>query len=88
MGKPVSFGGANTVLKGSEGSDILDLPCYVHENYDGAVSAWSCWEIDELELAEITKTRKVWLNVLGSGHPPVYVTGRSPLRTKSPIEGE
>ena len=41
----------------------------------------SCWRVSAEELAEITKTGRVWLHVYGRTMPPVWVEGLSPFRS-------
>lgn len=73
MGTPYSFPWANRILKGPEGSDIVDLPTYA--DGEGHVS---CWLMSDEEIAEIVRTGCVWLWVIG-GQPPVCVMGESPF---------
>lgn len=39
----------------------------------------SCWKVTAEEMAEIQRTGRVWLLVLGHGIPPVAVTGTKPF---------
>lgn len=41
----------------------------------------SCWKVTAEELAEINRTGRVWLMVLGETMPPVVVCGVKPIRT-------
>ena len=40
----------------------------------------TCWKPTFDELAEIQKTGRVWLRVLGEVMPPVLITGLNPWR--------
>lgn len=39
----------------------------------------SCWELSTDELLAIAQTRRVYLYVLGGGHPPVFIQGINPF---------
>jgi len=73
MAKSVGFEGANKIFRAPPGDDNCnDLETWQHEG--GIVS---CWRLDEEELAEINKTGVVWLQVVGSGTPPVFISGKA-----------
>ena len=78
MGRHTQFPECNFTWKGwpEEGDRpaVGDLATY----RDGH-QAISCWEMSAAEIAEIQRTGKVWLHVLGSGHPPVAVMGHAPF---------
>lgn len=65
MAKPSKFVGANIILKGN-GVDVVDLQA--RKQPDG--SLWSCWQLDESEIAEVLHTGRVWLGVLTFGDRP------------------
>ena len=82
MAKSVEFKEQNALWGGGPaskyGEEVGDLNVHMHGS-----DSWSCWELDEVELAEIKKTGRVWLRVIGM-HPPVYISGRNPfVRTKT-----
>jgi len=65
---PVGFKESNKTFKGGEG--VQDLKVYQDE--DEIVSLWKAsW----LERLMILFTGYVWLSVIGSGTPPVYIKG-------------
>lgn len=77
MSEPVDFQGANTVLRPPTGSDsILPLPIF----RNGACCV-SCWQLTDDEIAEIVRTKRVFLSVFsGKTQPPVYVGGEEGTR--------
>ena len=77
MSAPVSFHGSNGLLGAPAGSENIDaLP--VFRNGTCCVSAW---ELSEEELAEVIKTKRVFLSVFfGNSQPPVYVGSESSMR--------
>jgi hypothetical protein len=48
---------------------------------DGLPIVVSCWKVTAEELAEITKTGRIWLIVCGASMPPVQVSGLKPFST-------
>jgi hypothetical protein len=62
--------GTNTIFK-AEG--CYDLPVCRYEA-EGGVSNESVFELDDADIARIVKTRRIYLNVYGSGHPPISVS--------------
>ena len=77
MGRPSNFPQSNFTWKGwpadEDREEVLDLPAYRDEN-----QTISCWALTADELAEVQKTGKVWLHIVGAGHPPVAVMGTDP----------
>lgn len=56
--KPVEFEETNAILgKGQE--HVLPFPALILGDEQGTVV--SCWELSEAEVAEIVKTRRLWL---------------------------
>ena len=80
MATPIHFPQANTVWKGWEADDqreaVGDLQAYRDESTNRTTS---CWALSLAELAEVQRTGKVWLQVVGQ-HPPVYVGGADPFK--------
>ena len=75
--KPVPFEEVNTVF-GKDQPEYMPLPALVKpftigKGDDAAVYpkgiVVSCWELSEEEIAEIVKTKKVYLSVLTFGQP-------------------
>ncbi|MDC7250465.1 MAG: hypothetical protein PQJ49_11165 [Sphaerochaetaceae bacterium] len=75
MAKAIDFKNSNEVVKGPNGND---LPVFYDKTSANIIS---CWELSKGELEEVSKTGKIWLQVLGY-QPPLAVEGINP------IEGE
>lgn len=75
--KPTDFPESNFTWKGWPATEnrpeVLDLPAYRSDN-----ETISCWELSEHEIAEVARTGRVWLRVVGQ-QPPVCVEGGSPF---------
>lgn len=65
--KAVVFPEANDMLIGSTEPPVADLAIHRIEGY----AVISCWELDDDDLAMIAKTRRLFLIVNASTHPPV-----------------
>ncbi|MFZ5871071.1 MAG: hypothetical protein ACOYXW_11170 [Actinomycetota bacterium] len=73
MGTGVHFPEANVVLTPPAGEEETVYPLPAHR--DGAQLV-TCWELSAEEVAEIVRTRRVWLSLwVGAGPPPAFVTG-------------
>lgn len=73
MANPVGFEGANVVFQAPRGvpqEECGDLP--VFRDSDQIIS---CWRLTADEIEEVKRTGVVWLSVIGSGTPPVKVSG-------------
>lgn len=80
MAKPIQFKEQTAVYKAPPdmGSDCEDL--HVFRGSDGKYNhIISCWELDEQELAEVAKTGKVWVSILGMTQPPIAIMGSKPI---------
>jgi hypothetical protein len=77
MGTPVAFEGANVILQPPSGSEnIAPLPIFRN-----GTCCVSCWELSDEEIAEIVKSRRVYLSVFfGKTQPPVFVGCESQVR--------
>ena len=62
----------NLVLQGNPDQGVCDL--LVHRNHEGFIS---CWQLTEEELKMIAETGKIYIQVCGSGHPPIAVSADS-----------
>ena len=74
MAAPRDFPQKNTTFR-SEETGVVDIPA--HRGDDGVVT--SKWVISDTELAEIIRTRCVWLRVAGPMYP-TSITGLSPFK--------
>ncbi|MCC2608374.1 hypothetical protein [Neorhizobium petrolearium] len=78
MGQPVAFQGANMVLRAPKGQEetVQDL----HTFTNGLCSV-SCWELSAEELAEVTRTGRIFLSVFsGRTQPPVFLGSENTVR--------
>lgn len=83
--RPVRFPEVNRTLVGTPGSGVDDLPTFAYEYGDGTPAVTSCWEMSDSELAEIVKTRRVWITFVGAQtHPPVAPSAIQPYDTLYP----
>jgi len=77
MGTPVEFDGQNFVLQPPRGAENI-RPLPIFRNGKCCVS---CWELSDEEIAEIMKSRRVYLSVvLGDTQPPVFVGSEDQVR--------
>lgn len=79
---PTSFDESNAVLDkpkciGREDCTALSVLRVTDGN--GFPVVISCWKLTKEELEEVNKTGRVWLGVLGTTMPPVYLTIAKPL---------
>lgn len=58
---PVTFEGHNIVL-GKGQPQYLELPALRCNDANGTV--WSCYELDETDIADLIKHRKLWIGQL------------------------
>lgn len=76
--KPVSTGTTNTVFikKGCE-----DLPAteFVLQEDKKTMGIETCWELDEDELEQLNKTKRIYLYISGKIVPPMYLTTESQI---------
>lgn len=75
--KPVSTNSTNSVLKGPEGSGVIDLPITRLKGPNGEPIVESCWEISEAELKEVVSSKKIYFMCLGTTHPPILISTSS-----------
>lgn len=77
MAYAVEFPGSNMVLGAPKGAEnVLSL----HTFTNGHCSV-SCWELDDDELAEIVRTRRIFISILsGRTQPPVFVAPETAMR--------
>jgi hypothetical protein len=77
-----NFPESNTVLdKPSDMThDQCESACVCRtQQEDGTPVVISCWKVTEEELAEIQRTGRVWLMIVGHTMPPAAVMGTSPF---------
>ena len=84
MASPVDFKGSNKVWKGftkEDGTEVWDLQTLTQG--DNIVS---CWKLTWYERLLTLLTGRVWLGVMAHRQPPVWVTGRCPVRWTREVE--
>lgn len=80
--KPIEFEQANDTLgapKSHEGA-VVDLPIYRHPEKPWLIA---CFEMSEDEKAEIIKTGRVYVHIMGSTTYPIALDGLSPWRQET-----
>lgn len=76
--KPIEFEGQNKVfLKPQNMTDEECSSLPVNQNEEQSVS---CWELDENDIKDIIKNKKIWLGICGKGHPPVFLLTQEPYQ--------
>ena len=84
MAKPTpDFGNGIRATKLFAGAGLPELP--VREYQQGQARGHiTCWELTPEEVASILQHRRIYLIVLGPGHPPVAVTTDGPKPQLAP----
>jgi hypothetical protein len=77
MGTPVEFEGQNFVLRPpGKAENVLPLPIFRN-----GTCCVSCWELTDDEIAEIVRSRRVYISVFfGNTQPPVFVGSERQVR--------
>lgn len=55
------------------------LPVCATQSTNGLPLLISCWKLTREELDEVNRTGRIWLEVMGSAMPPVWITGSKPF---------
>ncbi len=80
---PASFTESNETLNGltdlAQGDECVALSILRTETVNGTPCMVSCWKLTAEEMAEIVKTGRVWLVVIGKRMPPVILSGTKPF---------
>ena len=79
---PTSFAEFNAVLGRPADMGDEDCSCLAvlrTRTYGGLPAVVSCWKLTAEELAEINRTGRVWLTVVGKTMSPVSVDGLRPF---------
>lgn len=80
--KPIHFEFENTNITKPEGwtdEQCVPLPAYTGKDTEGNDVIISCWELTDEEFEQLSKTRKVWLGVMGKQTPPAWLAVQSPF---------
>ena len=83
MAVPTSFAESNGVLgkpREDTGDDVEALSV-LHARMETSETpvVVSCWKLTAEELAEVNRTGRVWLVVMGETMPPAFVKGTKPF---------
>ena len=62
----------------------FDLPATVAQRSDGAKEIETVWELNDAELEQIAKDKRIHLYIMGSAMPPVYLSVRPELVSTPP----
>lgn len=74
----IDFAGTNIVMRAPPGREETVNDVRAFRN---AMCCVTCWQLSDAELAEIARTRRVYLSVfMGGGRPPVYAGGEDEVR--------
>ena len=80
MAEPVAFEQQNAVLQAPRDSEgycrQLGLP--VHRKVTDIPEVISCWQLSDAERAEVARTGKVFVSMVGMTVPPHYVAAEFP----------
>ncbi len=79
---PSAFDEENAILDPPPGvpqEAIASISVYRGELDNGCPAMISCWKPTQEELAEIQRTGRVWVLVMGHTVPPIAITGISPF---------
>ncbi len=83
--KGVTFSKANMTLSAPPSiPDAYDLPVCKTQTHEGHPLFLSCWELSDAELAEIIKTRRVWLWTMSDSFPPTSIEAQYPWEDCEP----
>lgn len=80
MAEATSFPESNSFLNPPDG--MTEEECGVLSIAKGEANGWpviiSCWKLDQEELDEVIRTKRIWLMTLGDSMNPVLVLGNRP----------
>lgn len=75
MAEPISFPEANWQRVASEGEQVVAVvPCFIDAN-----QVLTCWQLSPEEIAEVVRTGKIWLGIVGDSTPPAWIQGTTPF---------
>lgn len=77
--EPLDFDESNLTLKPpTDMPNCMDLSVF----YDKQQSTYiSCWQVTKEDLEAIKKEGRIWLGIIGTAHPPVFLTTTKPIET-------
>lgn len=56
-----------------------DLPATLTKNSSGQDEVETCWELTDQEVEQIMKDKKIYLYIMGTAVPPLYMTTESDM---------
>ena len=62
----------------------FDLPATIAQRADGAKEIETVWELNDSELEQIAKDKRIHLYIMGGAMPPVYLSVRPELVSAPP----
>lgn len=79
---PTAFDEDNAALgrpQGMTDEECAPLSVFIGNDVDRRPVVISCWKLTDEELAEVIRTRRVWVIIHGETMPPIAPTGISPF---------
>lgn len=85
--KPIPWHPNNQVLMPPPGTEdeVSPLPVLPLTYSDGSHALVSCWQLHWKDLVRVLLTRRVYVAVMGQGHPPLMVRTH-PVEMGIPME--
>ena len=83
---PIRFDGENADLAMSQSKGEPVIPAYVGAQDNGREIVITCWQPDDLEMAEMIRTRRVWVALATHQIPGLRVLGNNPFPSKDQTE--
>lgn len=80
--RPVKTNTSNFVLIGKD-ENVVDLPVTRVQFDDGTIGVESCWELNDEELKEIVKTKRMYFCCLAPTHAPSALSVYSVIQEES-----
>lgn len=77
--KPVKTKTTNTIFTADK---CFDLPGTRYKYEDGSPGIEICWELNDEEIKEIVKNKRVFVYMLGETVPPMFVAAQSSIEIK------
>lgn len=84
--RPVRFDGENADLA-MLSTEMPIIPAYVGKQDKGQEIVITCWQPSEAEMAEMIRTRRVWVALATHKIPGIRVIGESPFPAKETDRG-
>lgn len=76
---PIGFKQSNSVFLAPPGKEkeVDQLPVFIDNK-----QIVSCWKLSENDIERLKDDPRIWLGVLGQGHPAVWLDTRNPFQTQ------